>query len=431
MPLYAQKQIYIPKDLRQMDLHDADSQWNYARMDTTCADFAIFWEKGFGNDLANPPQLEGHDMRVDLGNLKRKLERFYEFFRDTLRFVEAGSKSERYRMMVMLNYSLDGTAYGGDYDQTIGALWIAPNRVQDEKLNCVAHELGHSFQSQVSCDSAGVGWGGCGFYEMASQWMLWQVNPDWMTDEEYHWKAFTQLTHKAYLHLENIYHSPYILEYWGMKRGLPSIAELFRQGTVDEDVVMTYKRMYGLSQAQFCDEMFDAVRHIVNLDYPRAWQETRPYACALTTPLERVGGGWYQVGVTAAPENYGFNAIPLQVPTESREVTVSFRGLPTTNATAEQAAAAGWRYGFLAVTADGKSVYGDMATEANGKLTFTLPEGQVVSHLYLVVMGAPTRHWRNPGGFFSPEPPKVKDVAWPYQVRFDGTQPVVTPVIKS
>ena len=38
-------------------------------------------------------------------------------------------------MMVMINYSLEGTAYGGDYDGEIGALWIAPNRVQDEKLN--------------------------------------------------------------------------------------------------------------------------------------------------------------------------------------------------------------------------------------------------------------------------------------------------------
>ena len=27
-------------------------------------------------------------------------------------------------MMVMINYSLEGTAYGGDYDGQIGALWI-------------------------------------------------------------------------------------------------------------------------------------------------------------------------------------------------------------------------------------------------------------------------------------------------------------------
>lgn len=49
---------------------------------------------------------------------------------------------------------------------------------------------------------------------MTSQWMLWQVNPEWITDEKYHWDAFMKLTHKAYLHLENIYHSPYVLEYW-------------------------------------------------------------------------------------------------------------------------------------------------------------------------------------------------------------------------
>ena len=156
-------------------------------------------------------------------------------------------------MMVMINYSLEGTAYGGDYDQQIGALWAAPNRIQDEKLNCVAHELGHSFQAQISCDGEGEAWGGSGFFEMASQWMLWQVNPDWQTDERYHWEAFTKLTHKAYLHLENIYHSPYILEYWGMKRGRPIIAELFRQGKRGEDPVMTYKRMTGLSQEAFCE----------------------------------------------------------------------------------------------------------------------------------------------------------------------------------
>ena len=67
-------------------------------------------------------------------------------------------------MMVMINYSLEGTAYGGDYDGEIGALWIAPNRVQDEKLNCIAHELGHSFQSQITCDGQGEAWGGCGFF---------------------------------------------------------------------------------------------------------------------------------------------------------------------------------------------------------------------------------------------------------------------------
>ena len=214
VPLPTGKAIYIPKDLQQMDLQNPDSKWSYHRM-AHSENFAVFWEKGFGNDLSSPPPLEGHSMKVDLPNLLHKLETFYVYFRDTLKFVKPGSKSEKYRMMVMLNYSLEGTAYGGDYDQQIGALWIAPNRIQDKKLNCIAHELGHSFQAQISCDGEGEAWGGSGFFEMASQWMLWQVNPDWITDEKYHWEAFMTLTHKAYLHLKNIYHSPYVLEYWG------------------------------------------------------------------------------------------------------------------------------------------------------------------------------------------------------------------------
>ena len=186
VPMPSGKEIYIPKDLQGMDLQNPDSKWSYHRMAYT-DNFVIFWEKGFGNDLSNPPQLEGHDMKVDLLNLTEKLESFYHFFRDTLKFSKPGSKCDKYRMMVMLNYSLEGTAYGGDYDGEIGALWIAPNRVQDKKLNCIAHELGHSFQAQISCDGEGEAWGGCGFFEMTSQWMLWQVNPEWITDEKYHW----------------------------------------------------------------------------------------------------------------------------------------------------------------------------------------------------------------------------------------------------
>src|SRR5574344_2338769 len=278
------KAIYIPRDLRNMDLQKDDSAWSFKRMRLS-PDFAIFWQKGFGNDLSKAPDLDGHHMTVDLDNLVGRLESYYKMYRDTMKFVKPGSKSEKYRMMVMLNYSLEGTAYGGDYDGQIGALWIAPNRVQDKRLNCIAHELGHSFQSQITCDGEGEAWGGCGFFEMTSQWMLWQVNPEWITDEKYHFDAFTKTSHKAYLHLENIYHSPYILECWGEKHGKPFIAELFRQGKRGEDPVMTYKRLTGMTQAQFCDEMFCNVRRMVNMDFPRAWRETRAYAEMFSTKL--------------------------------------------------------------------------------------------------------------------------------------------------
>lgn len=416
------KGIYIPRDLRSMNLDADTAQWSYARMDTTLADIAIFWQKGFGSDLSNAPQLDGHDMSVDIANLKRKLNSYYTFFRDTLAFVRPGSKTEQYRMMVMLNYSLEGTAYGGDYDETIGALWIAPNRVKDSKLNCIAHELGHSFQSQITCDGEGEAWGGCGFFEMASQWMLWQVNPDWVTDEYYHLDAFRRLTHKAFLHLDNIYHSPYILQYWAERHGRQSIAQLFRDGRRGEDPAMTYMRTNNLTQQQFCDEMFDASRRIVNFDFRHAYAETRRYAALFANTMEQ-HDGWLYPKDTETPEAYGFNVIPLAL---SKKVKLEFEGHSAVNtvrhlmphnkeyAPTADAGLMGWRYGIVEITTDGKAIYGDMHSEPRGRLTYRPTKD--AARLFLVVMGAPRRHIMNPepdeDGHYSAEFQK-----FPYRIK--------------
>ena len=407
----AQKQIYIPEDLRDMDLNDTASQWCWQRSAQT-ENLIFFWEKGFGDDLQNPPSLDGHPMHFDLQNLKDRVEEFYVFYRDSLEWLrsqkrlspqplpmreasdysqgvqgiqeerlstplphreglggESSSKASRYKMMVMVMYSLDGTAYGGTYDDFIGALWVAPNRIQDRKLNCLAHELGHSFQLQIPADSVGEAWGGSGFYEMTSQWMLWQVNPDWVKDEQYHFDAFKTLTHKAYLSMENIYHSPYVIQWWSDLRGRTSIGELYREGRRGEDPVVTYKRLYGLSQQQFCDEMLRGYQHLVNFDFSHAQQETRPYACTFTCRLDTLKGGWMRP--KDLPEEYGFNAIPLPVGRKTRVEVVGEHV----------------RYGFVGVTTDGESVYGQLNTPV-----FKAPRGKQLQSLYLVVMGAPEEH---------------------------------------
>ena len=407
----AQKQIYIPEDLRGMDLESDTSQWSFRRSVET-RDLIFMWERGFGNDLQSPPQLDGHPMAFNLSVLTDRVQRFYDFFRDSLEFIKNGecrvendknvewrvenvefatatpssakgtaaanstlytlhstlpSKADRYKMMVMVMYSLDGTAYGGTYDDTIGALWVAPNRIQDRTMNCMAHELGHSFQSQIVADGQGEAWGGTGFFEMASQWMLWQVNPWWLRDENYHFEAFRKLTHKAFLHLDNIYHSPYVLQWWADLHGRGVIAELFRQGRRGEDPVMTYQRMHGLTQSQFCDEMLQGYQHLVNLDFHHAQKETRPYACTWQTPLDTLSGGWLRP--QNVPEAYGFNIIPLPA---DRRLSVQVKGQNL-------------RWALVGITPDGRSVYGQ---PQDARLKSAAP----LSRLFLVVMGAPTRH---------------------------------------
>ena len=372
--VYAQKKLYIPKDLQGMNLKADTSKWSLNRSIET-DDLIFMWERGFGNDVSNPPQLKGHDMSFNLLNLRDRIQTFYHFFRDTLGFVTPNyqSKADHYKMMVMVNYSLDGTAYGGTYDNFIGALWVAPNRIQDTKMNCMAHELGHSFQAQIMADSIGQCWGGTGFFEMASQWMLWQVNPDWITDENYHFEAFKTLTHKAFLHMDNIYHSPYVLQWWSDLHGRQFIAELFRQGVIGEDPVMTYKRMNGLSQSAFCDEIFRGYQHLVNFDFTHAYKETRQYAATFNTELETCSNGWLRP--KSLPEGYGFNAIKLddRVNLNSPVFHLHLRGNQL-------------RYGFVGITTNGESIYSDVYATS-----FT-SNGHPLKHLYLIIMGAPEHH---------------------------------------
>ncbi len=396
------KKIYIPEDLRKMDLQADTSQWSLKRSIET-DDLILMWERGFGNDTSNPPMLEGKPMSFNLENLKNRVQGFYNFFRDTLAFSLPGSKCDQYKMMVMVMYSLDGTAYGGTYDNFIGALWVAPNRIQDEKMNCMAHELGHSFQLQIPADSVGDAWGGSGFFEMTSQWMLWQVNPDWITDENYHFEAFKQLTHKAYLHLDNIYHSPFVIQWWSDLHGRKSIAELYRQGRIGEDPVMTYKRMYGLSQDAFNREMLRGYQHLVNFDFKHARKETRQYACTFNTEVQGTGERSMKVGSGYRPKNfpeeYGFNAILLDSLVDiQKPVEVAVRGVSNMHA-------------LTAVTTDGESIYSDIDAEH-----FEVPKGKTLKHLYLIVMGAPTEHYQIPMPTEeNPEPPKAELEDFPYE----------------
>ncbi len=417
--LPAGKAIYQPKEFAGQDWYSDTCRYSYHRMAYT-DNLVIFWEKGFGEDLATPPDLEGHQMSVNLENLKQQLERFYVFYRDSLKFVLPGSQSEKYRMMAMIQYSLEGTAYGGDYDQVIGAFWASPSRLQGERLNAVAHELGHSFQLQLIADGDGEAWGGNGIFEMGAQWMLWHVNPHWIDDETYHWEAFKKNTHKAFLHVENIYRSPYVLEYWSEREGLPFIAELFRQGKKGEDPVMTYQRIKNLSQEAFNDEMFDAYQHLINFDYKRVYNLTRSWANSFPdfkNCLEDKGKGWWQVKKAWCPENYGFNAIHLKIPAAGKTVTVEFKGITSDkeNFNIQSEDKAGWRYGFVGITADGQSIRGEIHRDAKGKVRFKTPTDRPLKHLWLVIMGAPTEHWMNPND-------KTPDAQWPYQIKVNGSE---------
>ncbi len=373
------KEIYIPNDLHSNDFTQDTSRYSFARMATT-PDIAVFWEKPFGNDLSQAPALDGHNMKVDLPNLMKKLQQFYNYFKNDLGFVLPGSKTERYRMMVMLNYSLEGTAYGGDYDGQIGALWVTPQRIQDTTLNCIAHELGHSFQAQIGCDGQGDSWGGGGIFEMASQWMLWKVNPLWPQDENYHWQAFRKSHHKRFLDVENIYRSPYVLEYWSMLHGDKEIARLFREGKRGEDPATTYMRIHGISLEQMNREMADCYSRLCLMDFPRVKDVCQAQACELQS-MDK-------------PGTWGFNV--KEIPADMTSFT--FKNL-------SQDPNAGFRYQVVAIDAQGRTRYEGIRS-GNTRKPIKLRKVREGERRFLVVVACP-EHTYTPY-LFNPYDPNSK-----------------------
>ncbi|WP_321316467.1 DUF6055 domain-containing protein [Labilibaculum sp.] len=412
--LYLPAKIYFVPDSN--DFSCDTSKYCYKRM-VQSANIALFWDKEFGD---NPMTNADETKRFNANEALMECERFYNYYVNDLRMVQKGkSLSDKYKLLMFVFGGKEGTAFGGGEEDKVGVLWTPATRINRMPYGALAHEMGHSFQYISSADN-GTGPGGP-IMEMSAQYLLWQVYPDWMTFENYHLVDFLKGTHYAFLHPANMYHSPYVLEYWSDKHGKEFFGDLCRATKNGEDPVATYKRMNSLTQDQFNDEMFDASRRFITWDLKRIQKVARQYANQHHTLFTKVDGGWYRIAASNCPQNYGYNGIKLTVPGAGTVVEVKFKGIAGAEGyRSVKTDKAGWRYGFLASQKDGSRVYGDVFKSANGSACFTVPEN--TEYLWLVVSGAPTEHW--PVVFnWGASDDDSKEEQWPYQIKLSGTAP--------
>lgn len=416
------KQLYIPSKVWKVpdnnDFKNESSEFCFKRMKES-DNIAIFWAKKFGNDPMVNTDLA---LRFSPENILKEGERIYQYYLNDLKFVEKGNSiTDKYKCLIFIIDSNEGTAFGGGEENKVGIFWAPPARMSKEPYGALAHELGHSFQYLLSADkvksgnTTGEGVGSYSFVEMTSQYMLWQVYPEWMTFENYHLVDFMKHTHYAFLHEENMYHSPYVLEYWSDKHGVDFIGKIWRESKGGEDPVMTYKRITSIDQKQFNDEMFDAACRFITWDMKRIKQVAKIYANQHYTKLDSIGRGWYQISESKCPQNYGYNGIKLSVPAAGTIVTLNFKGIAGAKGyRAIHIEKAGWRYGFLSVKEDGTCIYGKVNSDSNGEVRFEVPEN--TRYLWLVVSGAPAEHWSH-----DIDGDEKNDEQWPYQIKLSGT----------
>lgn len=131
-----------------------------------------------------------------------------------------------------------------------------------------------------------------------------------------------------------------------------------------------------------------------------------------------------RIAKSRCPQNYGYNAIRLRVPKPGTKVELDFMGLAgEAPFHAVDPVNAGWRYGFVAITTDGKRVYGEANKGVNGKnatVAFTVP--QKTQFLWLVVTGAPVKHTEVYKTWQELAKEKGKEAEWPYQIKLRNTE---------
>lgn len=443
---------YKPIEFSNMNMLRSDARWSWWRMKQS-EHFFVFWEPGFGNDpgAESVPEV----LRVDIDDLLAKAEQFYRTNIETLKFADTGQNKsflDKYKMEIYLLYQTEWLATGSGYDNTIGALWVNPSTCQPVG-STIAHEIGHSFQYQVSCDKmlngeadfsqvgfrygyGSSGEGGNGFWEQCAQWQSFQDYPAELFG--YHVDVWKANYHRHFNHEWMRYASYWLQYYWAQKHGVDVVGNVWTQSRYPEDPLMTYQRLYCNNDLQtLYTELYGYATRMVTYDMDVVRNYVTETACNYTTKMYDAAGGYYQVGYASCPGTTGFNIIPLNVPEAGTTVKANFAGLAVGCALAEEDpgttldadgnvagtataynnnggnTAAGWRYGFVAIM-NGAPQYASMNKENAGVVSYTIPIG--TEKLCLVVMGAPVQYKSHPWN-----DDETDDEQWPYKVKFEGT----------
>lgn len=418
-------QIYKPQSMKDMDWNSASSDWCYSRSKQS-AHFILFWAKGYGTDLPSSTNVSAQ-YRVDIDDLLAKVESYYTLNINTLKFATVGnntSKLDKYKMMIFLYYQTDWLCTGLGYDDTIGAIWLSPGTCQPAGRP-IAHEIGHSFQYQVSCDLGtshgfrwGFGSGGAGgdtFWEQTANWQSLQAFPGEIFWAGGAFRDYLNNYQKHLCHEDYRYGSYFIHYYWAQKHGIDFIAKLWRSSNAYEDPIQVYQRLNGLNVNQMQDELYDAASKLATWDLDAIRSAGVSNIGSHPYKMNRMSDGSFQPDPSFCPQTTGYNVIPLNIPAAGTNIGVCFQGIANASGYNQvDASIAGWRYGYVALLKDGTRKYSRMYWKITDTARFTIPNN--CDRLWFIVTGAPSKY--NPHAW---DNDNSNDEQWPYNLKFLNT----------
>ncbi len=458
---------YQPQEFN-FDMLRSDSKWSWCRSKQS-EHFVVFWDikygeyglfgERMGEENTWPTTCKTGSMAVDIDDLLKKAEEFYELNVNKLKFAETGkglSVLDKYKMQIYIIYQSEWLATGSGYDNVIGALWVNPSTCKPVG-STIGHEIGHCFQYMTFCDylvrkgvseekapstsgNQGPGWrygfgpngaGGNAFWEQTAQWQSMQL-PQYREETFAGWYGeYTRSTHLHVIHERPRYAAYFIHWWWVEQNDISFIGRMWNESEFPEDPVETYMRLMKYDVEQMNDSMYGYASHMVTYDTG----ELRNYAkykhggstidhhgeMAVATGDISQKDGWWNIKASLSPETTGYNVIRMTVP-KGQEVSVTLNpNLGISGCVSGSASLAGWRYGFVTVNSDETRSYSPVwkatATTDGQEKNWTVPAN--ASKMWLVVTGAPSKYERHPWTDESDD----KDTKWPWKAQFKNTKP--------
>lgn len=421
------KRIYCSTNACGTDaqLKNASSQWCYDRS-LQSKHWILFWESGYG---AGVP--------ASVTTILSTADKIFEFYADSLKFItinQGKSKSDTYKMIIRLRYTTEWEASGSGIDNMIGLLTLSNGAHTSRSGQTVAHEIGHCFQYQTHCDNNNqngwmYNWGQSTlnvFWEMCAQWQAYKFYPAMQFDNEWLTGTLNGL-HRHPLCVDLRYNNYFIQDYFCHKHGMDVIGRLWNRSVSPEDPLQAYMRLTMTGNAakkldQLNDEMWEYGARMTTFDLDPIRQRGKAtIGKRAQTVLTQDDEGFWSPTAANCIENFGNNAIRLNVPSDGRTVYAEFEGeAGKAGYVSRNVSKAGWKFGFVALQRNGTRVYGDIATA-----TYAAPDSVIAfdcpancSHLWLVVSGAPTSYWTRDWLSWSEEGATEQ---WPYRVKFYQT----------
>jgi len=413
---FAAKQVHIPS---YWATDPGLSAWSYAHSYQT-ENFILFWGPLAGdNPVSNPP---GNSLHFDPKFITDTLEYIYKKYITEYHMLSdaPGTPLGTYKCIIVMNNTwaqgVTGFAFGALLDNMVGGIFVDAAATLDGGVT--SHEFTHTLQYLLHVqynpsDGAAFSnpYGGF-FFETHANFMRNHLYPGAIFYDFPRWLGTQSFTWGSVRHNYDCYN---ILFYIEQVDSLNAVTDLWKKSLPNEYPLQTYKRLKGWDQSQLNDFVYDYAKREACYDYSpygmgkiirdglKSLKSQDPhYLWRQYTILNAVDSlsGHYSAPDEFAPQDYGFNIIPLYPTCAKRLVLVKFKGHEEVNPNA------GWRYGFVSVKSDGTiSRYSPTYNANESEISFQLNDSE--TQLYLVVSGAPTS-----------QTSYLADIGWPKYYRF-------------